>query len=407
MCVYFRDLNKSIVKDNYHFPNMEFLLQQVTGSSCMSMLDGFSGYNQVLVVEEDRAKTAFITPWETYAYARMPFGLKNVGAMFQRAMDHSFDGLIGKFTVDYQDDLMVHSKTRSDHIHHLGKVFDRSRLYGVSLNSKKCLFFVIEGKLLGHVVCKEGTYIYPERFKAINKLNPPSSKKGVRLFFGKINFVRRFVPDYASIVKPVNSFLKRGQRFEWTMDIQEDFNNIKNAITTTLVLINTNFQRDFIIYSFATETVVAFVLTQKNAKGEELPISFMRNILHDYELRYSKLDNQALSLVKAVAHLQTYILNSHVIAYVPSSHVKMLLNQQLREGKWANWLEKIQEYDIEINHLRSVKGQGLCNLIANSDSLDGVISISEGEPMVVSEWYKDIIFYFRYEKFPVTMHPKE
>jgi hypothetical protein len=121
----------------------------------------------------------------------------------------------------------------------------------------------------------------------------------------------------------------------------------------------------------------------------------MRKTLHDYELRYSELEKQALSLVKAVAHFQTYILNSHVIAYVPSSPVKMLLNQQLREGKWANWLAKIQEYDIEIKPLKVVKGQGLCKLIANSDSLDGMISISVGEPLVDSEWYRDIVFYLR------------
>jgi hypothetical protein len=72
------------------------------------MLDGFSGYNQVLVVEEDRANKIFITLWEIYAYARMPFGLKNVGATFQRAMDHEFSGLIGKFMAYYQDDLKVH-----------------------------------------------------------------------------------------------------------------------------------------------------------------------------------------------------------------------------------------------------------------------------------------------------------
>jgi hypothetical protein len=145
----------------------------------MSMLDGFSGYNQVLVAEEDREKTTFITPWETYAYARIPFGLKNVGATFQRAMDHAFNGLIGNFMEDYQDDLIVHSRKREDHIHHLRKVFERCRSYDVSLNPKKCLFVVTQGKLLGHIVCKEGIYIDPERVKAINELNPPTSKKGV------------------------------------------------------------------------------------------------------------------------------------------------------------------------------------------------------------------------------------
>jgi hypothetical protein len=152
MCVDFRDLNKERIKDNFPLPNMEFLLQQVIGSTCMSMLDGFSGYNQVLVAEEDREKTTFITPWETYAYARMPFGLKNVGATFQRAMDHAFSGLIGKFMEDYPDYLLMHSKTRGDHIHHLRNFFERCRLYGVSLNPNKCLFFVTQGKLLGHIV---------------------------------------------------------------------------------------------------------------------------------------------------------------------------------------------------------------------------------------------------------------
>jgi hypothetical protein len=132
------------------------------------------------------------------------------------------------------------------------KVFYSCRLYGVSLNPKKCLFIVTQGKLLGHIVCKEGIYIDPERVKDINELNPPSYKKGVQSFFCKINFVQRFVPDYASIVKSINLLLKKEQRFEWTTDTQEYFNNIKKKITTAPVLISLDFQRDFIIYSFAT-----------------------------------------------------------------------------------------------------------------------------------------------------------
>ena len=98
---------------------------------------------------------------ETYAYDRIPFGLKNVGATFQRAMDHAFNRLIGKFMADYQDDLTVQSKKREDHIHHLRKVFEICRLYGVFLNPKKCLFAINQGKLLGHIVYKEGIYIDP------------------------------------------------------------------------------------------------------------------------------------------------------------------------------------------------------------------------------------------------------
>ena len=95
LCVDFRNLNHTSDKDNYPVPPMEQLLQMVSGSELFSLLDRFSGYNQVLVAEEDRLNTTFRTKWGTFAYRRMPFGLINAGAKFQRAMDIAFRGLIG------------------------------------------------------------------------------------------------------------------------------------------------------------------------------------------------------------------------------------------------------------------------------------------------------------------------
>lgn len=132
LCVDFRNLNLACKKDNY--PNMETLLQRVTGSGMMSLLDGFSRYNQVWVKKEDRHKTTFTTPWGTFEYIRMPFGLTNAGATFQRAMDYAFKGLIEKFIEIYQDDLTVFSKDGTKHVNHLRQVFDRCREYGISLN---------------------------------------------------------------------------------------------------------------------------------------------------------------------------------------------------------------------------------------------------------------------------------
>ena len=106
----FKNLNASGDEDNYPLPKMETLLQRVTSSRMMSMLDGFFGYNQVMVKKEDRHKTTFITPWGTFEYLRIHFGLTNVGAIFQRAIDFSFQVLIGKFIEIYQDDLTVFSK---------------------------------------------------------------------------------------------------------------------------------------------------------------------------------------------------------------------------------------------------------------------------------------------------------
>lgn len=119
LCVDFINLNIACEKDNYSLPNMETLLQKITGSGIMSILDEFLGYNQVLVNKEDQHKTTFTTPWGTHEYLRMPFGLLNAGATFQRAMDYAFKGMGGKFIEIYQDDLTVFSKDTSDHINHL------------------------------------------------------------------------------------------------------------------------------------------------------------------------------------------------------------------------------------------------------------------------------------------------
>ena len=110
LCVGFRNLNKYSEKENYPVPPMENILQKVVGPKMFSLLDGFSGYNQVLVSPYDQLKTTFRTPWGTFAYRKRPFGLINAGATFQRAMDIAFRGLIHNFVVVYLDDVTIYSK---------------------------------------------------------------------------------------------------------------------------------------------------------------------------------------------------------------------------------------------------------------------------------------------------------
>ena len=126
MCIDFRNLKRASLKDNYPLPKMEHILQKVVGSKRISLLDGFSGYNQLLVLPEDQLKTAFTTPWGTFMYVKMPFGLMNAGATFQRAMDIAFLEEIGHFIVIYLDDITVYSKTDEEHLKHLRKVFEKS-----------------------------------------------------------------------------------------------------------------------------------------------------------------------------------------------------------------------------------------------------------------------------------------
>ena len=159
LCIDFKNLNRASLKDNYPLPKMDHILQRVVGSKRISLLDGFSGYNQVLVLPSDQIKTAFTTPWGTFMYVKIPFGLMNAGATFQRAMDIAFSEYIVYFIIIYLDDITIFSKTNEEHLIHLRNVFEKCRKFGLSLNPKKTLFGLQEGKLLGHIILEEGIKI--------------------------------------------------------------------------------------------------------------------------------------------------------------------------------------------------------------------------------------------------------
>jgi hypothetical protein len=154
LCVDFRNLNRVSLKDNYPLPKMDHILQKVVGSQKMSMLDGFSGYNQIMVHPDDQENTAFTTPWGTFMYAKMPFGLMNAGETFQTAMDIDFVDEKDKFIVIYLDDITVYSTSDEEHLKHLRRDFQKCRKFGISLNPKKSNFGMEEGKLLGHIISK-------------------------------------------------------------------------------------------------------------------------------------------------------------------------------------------------------------------------------------------------------------
>jgi len=195
---------------------MDHILQRVVGASRMSLFDGYSGYNQISVHEDDRDKTMFTTPWGTFHYAEMPFGLKNAGATFQRAMDLAFANEKDIFLLVYLDDLMVFSKSDEEHMQHLKTIFQKCRKYGLSLNPKKSLFAMEEGKLLGHIISKDGIRIDPAHVQAIQQIDLPRNKKEIQSFNGKMNFLRCFVPNLAENLKEMTNMLKKDSQVKWT-----------------------------------------------------------------------------------------------------------------------------------------------------------------------------------------------
>lgn len=174
------------LEDNYHFPSLDEVLTIMKGSMMMCFLDGYLGYNLVMVDEEDKLKISFTTKWGTFAYKRMPFGLINVGATIQREMDEELKILVNKCIVFYMDDLALLSKERSTHIAALKQFFNRCQKYNISLKPKKFSFRVTKGKLPGHIISKVGISIYPKRIEAILIFLPPTVTKSLNLSLGRL-----------------------------------------------------------------------------------------------------------------------------------------------------------------------------------------------------------------------------
>jgi len=133
--------------------------------------------------------------------------------------------------VIYLDDIIVFSKSDQKHLKHLMKVFDRCRKFGISLNPKKSLFAVKEGKLLGHIISKEGVVIDPKQVFSIETLTLPRNKKEIQAFLGKNNFLRIFIPNYAEIVKDITDMLRKDHEVKLTASSRHAFEQIKRDIT--------------------------------------------------------------------------------------------------------------------------------------------------------------------------------
>ena len=185
------------------------------------MLDGFSSYNNILVHPDDQEKTTFTTPWGTFMYAKMPFGIINAGAIFQRGMDIAFSKQRDMFVVIYLDDIIVYSKSDQDHLKHIKQVFQKCRMFGISLNPKKSNFALEEGKLLGHIISKDGIKIDPSRVEAIQKIEIPRSKEEVQSFIGRVSFLKIFILNFVEIMKHITSMLIKDNEIKWTIEARK------------------------------------------------------------------------------------------------------------------------------------------------------------------------------------------
>ena len=202
----------------------------------------------------------------------------------------------------------------------------RCRKFNISLNPSKSIFGITKGNILGHIISDSGISIDPGRIATILNLPAPTSKKEVQAFMGIINFVRRFVPDFSVMVKPIHNLLKQDHFFSWIDDVENDFIRIKKEISSAPVLAKPDFEKEFMIYTNAIEEAISAILMQGDDQGNKKPMAYMNQILSDDEFKYSFIDKHAFALAKAIEKFCHFILGKHTLVKFPLPTVNFFLS---------------------------------------------------------------------------------
>lgn len=345
VCVNLKKVNAATIRDHYPLPLTEHVLERVAGKQAYSFLDGFSGYNQVSIKQEDQHKTAFATEWGIYAYRVMPFGLTNAPSTFQRLMCHAFKEYLRIFLEVFMDDLCVHSLLRQEHIQHLSKVFDQCRLYRICLNPDKCKFMVWQGKILGHIVSANGIATDHDKIEVIVELPRPLHYKGVQIFMGHCGYYRRFIFMYAEVAKPLYALLVE---FEWTEECEESFLKLKKALTMAPILRSPDWNLKFHVHIDASNYAIGCVLAQPHEGNMDLPVSYASRQLNSAEKNFTTTKREGLAMIYAVKKFWHYLLANTFIFYVDHQALLYLVNKPCNTGGIVRWFIILLEFDFTV-----------------------------------------------------------
>nr|GFC19153.1 reverse transcriptase domain-containing protein [Tanacetum cinerariifolium] len=246
MCVDFTDLNKVCPQDCYPLLKIDWKVESLCGYPLKCFLDAYKGYHQIQLIEADEQKTAFHTGQGVYCYTKMPFGLKNAGATYQRLMNKAFEGQIGRNIEVYVEDLVVKSYTGAEMMRDIKETFRTLRKVNMKLNPKKCSFGLAEGVFRGYVVTPEGIKSCPDKTVDVLQLPSPRTIKEVQSLNEKLASMNRFLSKSAKKSLPLFETLKKcikKSNFHWTAEAKQAFQQLKQHLSELPLLVAPKPQR--------------------------------------------------------------------------------------------------------------------------------------------------------------------
>jgi transposase InsO family protein/predicted aspartyl protease len=348
LCVDYRGLNKITKADRYPLPLIRETLRTLGTAKYFTKVDVRSAFHRIRVAKGDEPLTAFRTRFGLFEWLVCPMGLSGAPSTFQRYINSALKETLGIYSTAYLDDVLIYSNgSKKDHTRKVRRVLGLLRDAGLHLDIRKCKFMVKEVLYLGYVVTAgKSVKPDPEKVKAIQEWERPTSQKAVRSFLGFANFYRDFVPQFSRIAAPLHALTKRNADFQWTAEQQAAFNTLKAAFISSPALVQWDPDRPTVVEADCSGGALGGCLSQE-IKGVIHPVAYHSASLTTEQRNYTIHDKELLAVVKCIEAWSAELLSTKEPFTVLTDHKNLeyfsgvrLLSE--RQQRWAELLSKFR-----------------------------------------------------------------
>ena len=363
-CIDFRKLNSRTKKDAYALPRISEMFDSLHGAKWFSCLDIKSAYWQVEVEEENKEKTAFtVGPRGFYECNRMPFGLSNAPATFQRLMENCFGDMNMQSCLIYLDDIVVFSRTFEEHVQRLSMVFERLIDAGLKLSPEKCKLFQDRIKYLGHIVSADGISTDPEKIRCVQEWPVPQNIGQLQSFLGFVGYYRRFIKTFSKVSRPLYELLKgsgcnkkkqrrkpsvASKEFIWQEQQQLAFDKLVSMCCEAPVLAYADYTKPFIVHTDASMEGLGAVLLQSQ-EGKEWVIAYASRRLSPSERNYPVHKLEFLALKWAVTDkFHDYLYGNKFTVFTDNNPLTYVLTTAKLDAMGHRWVASLSSYEFDI-----------------------------------------------------------
>lgn len=359
-CIDYRRLNNITKKDVYPLPRIDDILERLHGSRLFSKLDLVNSYFQVPLTIDEREKTAFSTPDGHWQFNRLPQGLRNSPAVFQRLMNQTLGALRWEICLAYIDDVIIFSPTFDQHLIDVNRVCQVLHQSNFKLNAKKCSLFQHEISFLGHSITSDGCSPNLEKVRSILQFPIPRSSKAAHSFLQMVGFYRKFISGFSTISHPLNKFTRKNFPFVWTDVEQTAFDQLKAAITAPPVLLLPDPTQPYTIRTDASRVGIGAVLLQQSPLQPDdpsslslyRPVAFASRSLQPAERNYSTIELETLAIWWSVTDkFRSYIEGQSFVLETDHKPLMSLMKKPYHNTRIERWMTTLQQYDMTIRHI--------------------------------------------------------